>query len=190
MMDFFIRESGSHFSGFYLDNIPELLSDIKKLKNGPKKTILWGVTYALLDLAENEKPDLSHCLVFETGGMKGRRKEITRQELHDILHRGFNIKSVYSEYGMTELMSQCYSKGEGRFFCPPWIKVIGRDLADPFQKGLLNETAGINIIDLANWHSIAFIETEDLGKIYENGVFEILGRSDNSDIRGCNLMVE
>jgi hypothetical protein len=189
MLDFFIRESRSPYSGFYLNNIPELLADLEKLKNEPKKTILWGVTFALLDLAENQKPDLSHCIVFETGGMKGRRKEITRQELHQVLKQGFNISEVHSEYGMTELLSQSYSRGHERFYCPPWKKIIGRDLSDPFEKGLQNETAGINVVDLANWHSIAFIETEDLGKVFYDGSFEILGRMDNSDIRGCNLLI-
>lgn len=189
MIDHFIRESRSPYSGFYLNNIETLLTDLEKLKNDPRKTILWGVTFALLDLAENNKPDLSHCLVFETGGMKGRRNEITRKELHNILQNGLNIKTVYSEYGMTELLSQSYMVDEERFSCPPWIKIIGRDLSDPFEKGLQNETAGINVIDLANWHSVAFIETEDLGKSFADGTFEILGRMDNSDIRGCNLLV-
>jgi phenylacetate-coenzyme A ligase PaaK-like adenylate-forming protein len=189
MLDFFIRQSGSPHSGFYLNNVSELLSDLKKLKNEPGKTILWGVTFALLDLAENVRPDLSHCMVFETGGMKGRRREITRQELHDVLKQGLNVPMVYSEYGMTELLSQSYSRGHERFYCPPWQKMMGRDLSDPLEKGLQNETAGINVIDLANWHSIAFIETEDLGKVFDDGSFEILGRMDNSDIRGCNLLV-
>ena len=189
MIDHFIRESRSPYSGFYLNNIETLLTDLEKLKNDPRKTILWGVTFALLDLAENNKPDLSHCLVFETGGMKGRRNEITRKELHAILQNGLNIKTVYSEYGMTELLSQSYMVDDERFSCPPWMRIIGRDLSDPFEKGLQNETAGINVIDLANLHSVAFIETEDLGKSFADGTFEILGRMDNSDIRGCNLLV-
>ncbi|MBT1695840.1 acyl transferase [Fulvivirgaceae bacterium PWU4] len=188
MIDFFIRQSGSPHSGFYLNNIPELLSDLEKLKNTGRKTILWGVTFALLDLAETIRPDLSHCIVFETGGMKGRRKEITRQELHEVLKQGLNVPKVYSEYGMTELLSQSYSKGHDRFYCSPWKKIIGRDLSDPLEKGLQNETAGINVVDLANWHSVAFIETEDLGKVSDDGSFEVLGRMDNSDIRGCNLL--
>jgi phenylacetate-coenzyme A ligase PaaK-like adenylate-forming protein len=190
MMDHFIKQSESPYSGFYLNNLDKLLSDLEKLKKEGKKTILWGVTFALLDLAEKEKPDLSHCIIFETGGMKGRRKEITREELHAILYKGFNVNSVFSEYGMTELLSQSYSKGKHVFYCPPWTKMIGRDITDPFQKGLLSETCGINIIDLANWHSTAFIETEDLGKVHPDGSFEVLGRMDNSDVRGCNLMVE
>jgi phenylacetate-coenzyme A ligase PaaK-like adenylate-forming protein len=190
MIDHLIKKTGSPYSGFYLDNIDILLKDLKKLKSSPKKTILWGVSFALLDLAEQHHPDLSHCLVFETGGMKGRRKEIIRAELHHTLKTGFNVSKVYSEYGMTELLSQSYSNGGECFFCPPWLKIIGRDPSDPLQKGLLNETSGINVIDLANWHSVAFIETEDLGKVSPDGGFEVLGRMDNSDVRGCNLLVE
>lgn len=189
MLDHFIRKSGSPYSGFYLDNITALISDLGKLKQNGRKTILWGVSFALLELAETIRPDLDHCLVFETGGMKGRRKEITRQELHETLKRGFNVACIYSEYGMTELLSQAYMKGNDRFYCPPWMKIVGRDLTDPFEKGLQNETAGINVIDLANRYSAAFIETEDLGRVFADGSFEILGRIDNSDVRGCNLMV-
>lgn len=189
MMDHFIRKSGSPHSGFYLNNIPTLISDLEKLKANGKKTILWGVTFALLDLAETPGPDLSHCLVFETGGMKGRREEITRQEVHKTLKKALNLTDVYSEYGMTELLSQAYMKENNNFSCPPWFKIIGRDLSDPLEKGLQNETAGINVIDLANVHSAAFIETEDLGRVFVDGSFEILGRIDNSDVRGCNLMV-
>lgn len=188
MMDHFIKKSKSESSGFYLHNLEHLLSDVEKLRKSARKTILWGVSFALLDLAETA-PDLSHCLVFETGGMKGRRAEITRSELHENLKKGLNVPNVYSEYGMTELLSQAYSRGSERFFCPPWLKILGRDLSDPFKKGLQNETAGINVVDLANWHSVAFIETEDLGKTFADGSFEVMGRIDNSDIRGCNLMV-
>ena len=190
MIDHFIRASNSPFSGFYLHNIKELLKDLEKLKTDNRKTILWGVSFALLDLAENEKPDLSHCMVFETGGMKGRRKEITRQELHSALCSGLNVEKIYSEYGMTELLSQAYTKGSDKFYCPPWMRVIGRDTTDPLRKGLLDETSGINVVDLANLHSIAFLEIEDMGKIFHDGSFEVLGRLDNSDVRGCNLMVE
>jgi hypothetical protein len=189
MIDYFIRVSDSTASGFYLDNLNGLLEDLKKLQGNPRKLILWGVSFALLDLAEKH-PDLGHCMVFETGGMKGRRREMTRYELHTALKKGLNVSGIFSEYGMTELFSQAYSSGTERFTCPPWLKVIGRDLSDPFVKGLQNETAGINVIDLANYHSISFIETEDLGKIYADGTFEIMGRMDNSDVRGCNLMVE
>jgi hypothetical protein len=190
MIDHFIKKSNSSYSGFYLHDTQKLVNDINLLKSDRRKTILWGVTFALLDLAETHKPDLSHCLVFETGGMKGRRKEITREELHSLLRHELNVKKVYSEYGMTELLSQAYSKGENTFQCAPWMKVIGREVTDPMRKGLLNETCGINVVDLANWHSIAFIETEDLGKVYADETFEVIGRFDNSDLRGCNLLGE
>ena len=190
MMQYFIDKSCSRYSGFYLHDTKKLLEDLEKLKEDGKKTVLWGVTFALLDLAERYKPDLSQCLVFETGGMKGRRQEITRSELHSILREGFGVDKVFSEYGMTELFSQAYSRGGNAFFTPPWMKIIARDMTDPMEKGLLNETAGINVIDFANVDSIAFIETEDIGKVFSDGSFEILGRFDNSDVRGCNLMVE
>lgn len=190
MMEYFIDKSCSRLSSFYLHDTAKLLDDIRQLGQDGKKTILWGVTFALLDLAERYKPDLSHCLIFETGGMKGRRREITRNELHARLTRAFGVKKIFSEYGMTELFSQAYSDGQDAFFTPPWMKLIARDLTDPMAKGLLNETGGINVIDLANIDSIAFIETEDIGKIRNNGAFEVLGRMDNSDVRGCNLMVE
>lgn len=189
MMAYFIRRSRSAYSGFYLNDVEKMLADAEKLKNDPGRTIVWGVTFALLDLAERFKPDLSHCLVFETGGMKGRRDEITRAALHETLRRGLHVDAVYSEYGMTELISQCYTTGENRFFCPPWVRVIARDISDPFEKGLVAETGAVNVIDLANWHSIGFIETEDLGRVEEDGSFEVLGRLDNSDVRGCNLLV-
>ncbi len=190
MMDHFIKRSLPNRSGFYLRNISELLEDLQIGRAHDKKTVLWGVTFALLDLAERYHPDLSHCLVFETGGMKGRREEITRPELHKVLTQSFNVEAIYSEYGMTELLSQAYTRGKNAFFCPPWMKIIARDLTDPLEKGLLNETGGINVIDFANLDSIAFLETEDIGKVYSDGSFEILGRLDNSDVRGCNLMVE
>jgi hypothetical protein len=190
MMDYFIKKSESAHSGFYLHDTEKLLHDLAALKNDTKKVILWGVSFALLDLAERIRPNLEHCIVFETGGMKGRRKEIIREELHDVLRKGLNVSKIYSEYGMTELLSQSYSTGDSLFYSPPWMKAIGRDISDPFEKGLQNQTCGINVIDLANRHSISFIETEDIGKCFENGAFEILGRLDNSEIRGCNLMVE
>ncbi len=191
MMDYFIKRSQSPSSGFYLHDTAKLLLDLEKSKSsGLKKTVLWGVTFALLDIAERYQPDLSHCLVFETGGMKGRRLEITRNELHTILGQAFQVEGIYSEYGMTELLSQAYSRGKNAFFCPPWMKIVVRDVTDPMLKGLLNETGGINVIDFANLDSIAFIETDDLGKAYADGSFEIMGRLDNSDVRGCNLLVE
>jgi len=190
MMDHFIKTSGSAHSSFYLHDFEGLRRQLECLKDDPQKSILWGVSFALLDLAEKHKMDLSSFMIFETGGMKGRRREITREELHEIISKTFQSSAVYSEYGMTELLSQAYTRGGRHFFCPPWMKVIAREVTDPLQKGLLNETGGINVVDLANWHSVAFIETEDLGRVYSNGSFEILGRADNSDMRGCNLLVD
>jgi len=189
MIEYFMTCSNSKHGGFYLHDYEILLKRIQELKSDNRKIILWGVSFALLELAERYQEDLSHCIVIETGGMKGRRKEITRQELRSIVKDKLNISSLYSEYGMTELLSQAYTKGDLRFFCHPCMKIICRDLTDPFQKGLLSETGGINVIDLANWRTISFIETEDLGKVYGDGSFEILGRLDNSDVRGCNLMI-
>jgi hypothetical protein len=189
MIDYFIKNSNSGASGFYLKDLSGLIERIQSLKEDGRKVIVWGVTFALLELAEQFSADLSHCLIFETGGMKGRRKEITRAEFYDVLRDRLNASQIYSEYGMTELMSQAYTRGDTRFQSPPFLKILGRDLSDPFEKGVVNETCGINVIDLANIHSIAFLETEDLGKIYADGSFEILGRIDNSDVRGCNLMV-
>jgi hypothetical protein len=190
MIEDFIRGSGSEHSGFYLRNVDELLRKTSELKaHSGRKVILWGVTFALLDLAENHQVDLSHCYFFETGGMKGRRKEITRKEFYTVLEEQLTASKIFSEYGMTELLSQAYTRGDTRFVNPPWMKVLGRDLSDPLQKGVINETAALNIIDLANYRTMSFIETEDLGKVYQNGTFEVLGRIDNSDIRGCNLMV-
>jgi hypothetical protein len=189
MIDWFISRSQSSISGYYLNDKEKLLRDIESLRGDKKKPILWGVSFALLDLVEQYQPDLSHCIVFETGGMKGRRKEITREELHSTLKKGLNLDSVYSEYGMTELFSQAYSLGN-TFSCPPWMRVLTRELSDPLQVGTYNATGGINVVDLANWHSVAFIETEDLGRVYSNHHFEVLGRIDNSDVRGCNLMME
>jgi hypothetical protein len=190
MIDHFIKLTGSDHSDFYLADLPKLIAELESLKSMGKKTVLWGVSFALMDLAEKYKVDLSHCLVFETGGMKGRRKEIVRDELHKILKEAFYISNVFSEYGMTELLSQAYTKGGTRFYCSPWMKVTGREITDPFETGLLNETSGINVIDLANWHSVAFIETEDLGRVFGDGSFEVLGRADNSDARGCNLLLD
>jgi hypothetical protein len=186
MMDHFIRESGSAHSGFYLYNVDKLISDLDDIRD-TRQIILWGVSFALLDFAE-EHPMPLQTMLFETGGMKGRRKEITRDELHQTLTRAFGVKTINSEYGMTELMSQAYTRGGSRFNCPPWMRIVGRDLTDPLSKGLQNETVGINVIDLANLHSVAFIETQDLGKVFGDGTFEVLGRTDNSDVRGCNLL--
>jgi hypothetical protein len=187
MIDHFIHASGSEHSGFYLYNVDQLIRDLSVIKD-TRQIVLWGVSYALLDLAEQHPMELK-ALLFETGGMKGRRKELTRDDLHQTLTRSFGVKTIHSEYGMTELLSQAYTRGGTRFNCPPWMRIVGRDLTDPLTKGLLTETSGINVVDLANLHSVAFLETQDLGKVFDDGTFEILGRTDNSDVRGCNLMV-
>jgi hypothetical protein len=152
-------------------------------------TVLWGVTYALLDMAERYNMQLKHTLVIETGGMKGRRKEITRYELHDRLSKAFGVTGIGGEYGMTELLSQAYSSAEGIYRCPPQMRVLVREINDPFSKPLIARHGVVNVCDLSNLQSCAFIATSDLGKVYENGDFEILGRVDYSDTRGCNLLV-
>jgi len=162
---------------------------LHQLRRQKKPTILLGVTYALLDMAEQFPMDFPELLVMETGGMKGKRKEMVRDELHQQLKAGFGVGRIYSEYGMTELLSQAYSTGEGIFRTPPWMKVLIRDTNDPLTWLSENQSGGINIIDLANVYSCAFIETQDLGKTYADGSFEVLGRFDNSDVRGCNLLV-
>ncbi len=191
MTEYLINKSKNSFSGFYRNNTEDLITTIIKAKSEKQKILLLGVSFALLDLAENNSPDLSEVIVMETGGMKGRRKELTRVELHSILKRRLSVPFIHSEYGMTELLSQAYSKGDGIFYCPPWMKIIIRDPLDPLA--LYNDSVssgGINIIDLANFNSCSFIATGDLGKLHEDGGFEVLGRFDNSDIRGCNLLVE
>jgi phenylacetate-coenzyme A ligase PaaK-like adenylate-forming protein len=190
MIDHFIKKTSSPQSGFYLHNYQKLVEDVDQLRTSSKKIIVWGVTYALLDIAELYQPDWHNVLVFETGGMKGRRKEITREALHQTLKARLRLDKVYSEYGMTELLSQAYTKGDHLFYPSHTMKILVREITDPFRKGLVNETGGINVIDLANIYSVAFIETEDLGKVDKWGNFEVLGRSDNSDVRGCNLLVE
>jgi hypothetical protein len=191
MADYLIRRSHNPESGFYKDNFEELITVLKRARERKEKILLLGVSFALTDLAENRSPDLSGVIVMETGGMKGRRKELTRYELHAILKERLNVSSVHSEYGMTELLSQAYSKDEGIYYCPPWMKIVIRDPMDPLT--IINETGqtgGINIIDLANINSCSFIATSDLGKVHNDGGFEVLGRFDNSDIRGCNLLVD
>ena len=193
MVDKLIRASGSSESGFYLDQLPQLLTQIQKLERTKKKYILLGVTYALLDLAElalgQDFPALQYGVVMETGGMKGKRKELLKEEIHTSLKKSFGLKTIHSEYGMTELLSQAYSKADGVFTCPPWMRVLIRDTNDPFKILETGKTGGINIIDLANIHSCSFIATQDLGKLYPDNSFELLGRFDNSDIRGCNLLI-
>lgn len=189
MVNDLIQLSNKKESGFYLNNLEVLSQKLKELDAKGEKVLLIGVTFALLDLIENEQFELKNTLIMETGGMKGRRKEIVRQELHKILCSGFGVEKIHSEYGMTELLSQGYSKGNGIFECPPWMKVFTRDTEDALSVLDSEQTGGINVIDLANYNSCSFIATQDLGKAYKNGTFEILGRFDHSDIRGCNLMV-
>lgn len=175
-------------SGFYMNNYRELAEKLRQNEIKGQKTLLIGVTYALLKLAEEYPMKLQNTIVMETGGMKGRREELTKQEVHQILSNAFNIPSVHSEYGMTELLSQAYSKGRGIFECVPWMRVLIRDVYDPFKVGLVNESGAINVIDLANAYSCSFIATDDVGIVSSNGTFEVAGRLDNSDIRGCNIM--
>ena len=189
MVNDLIKKSKYSESGFYLDNYEDLSITIRNLESKGQKTLLIGVSFALLDLVEQFKFNLNHTIVMETGGMKGRRKEMIRQELHQILKHGFNVDIIHSEYGMTELLSQAYSKGNGIFECPPWMKILTRDTEDALTIQDPNKTGGINIIDLANINSCSFLATQDLGKTTDNEYFEVIGRFDNSDIRGCNLMV-
>ncbi len=190
MADELIRLSGHPGSGFYLDDLEELVKQIEKLESSGRKTLLLGVSFALADLAEKHPVKLHHTIVMETGGMKGRRKEMTREELQGLLKHRFGIQSVHSEYGMTELLSQAWSKNDGVFHCPRWMKVILRDPYDPLSSMTRETSGGINIIDLANLYSCSFIATQDIGKFSHDGGFEVLGRFDYSDIRGCNLMLE
>ncbi|MCK9402643.1 MAG: acyl transferase [Chitinophagaceae bacterium] len=187
MVDELIRLSGHADSGFYLNDYAKLSEKLQKLEIEGQKTILMGVTFGLLDFAESFPQKLSHTIVMETGGMKGRRKEITRTAVHGCLKDRLGIAVVHSEYGMTELLSQAYSKGEGRFVCPPWMKVFVRDEQDPL---LVRESGKgiLQVIDLANCYSCSFIATEDVGMVYEDGSFEVWGRLDNSDLRGCSLL--
>jgi phenylacetate-coenzyme A ligase PaaK-like adenylate-forming protein len=189
MVNDLIEKSNHSESGFYLNNTDELIEKLYNLEALGKKTILLGVSYALLDLIETQTFQLKHTLIMETGGMKGRRKEMVKEELHRKLKNGFGVDSIYSEYGMTELLSQAYSKEGGLYQSPPWMKVLTRDTEDALTL-VQGTTGGINIIDLANYHSCSFIATQDLGKVNNDESFEILGRFDVSDIRGCNLMVQ
>lgn len=190
MIDSLISQSKNNQSCFLLNSGTELQEKLQQLQQTKTKTILWGVTYALLDFIEKFKFDFPELTVMETGGMKGRRKELTKNELHGILCAGFGVKSIHSEYGMTELLSQAYSLGNGIFQTPPWMKILIRDTNDPLHLSGNKKTGGINIIDLANLYSCSFIATQDLGKTDTNNTFEILGRFDHSDTRGCNLLVQ
>jgi hypothetical protein len=183
-----IQRSHHRLSGFYLNNLNDLYDHLKELKKEGQKTILLGVSFALLDFCDNFQIDFPELIIMETGGMKGKRKELIREDLHEILKKSFHIKQIHSEYGMTELLSQAYSKQNGIFETPPWMKILIRDSNDPFFYLPDNFVGGINVIDLANFASCPFISTQDLGRKNAAG-FEVLGRFDNSDIRGCNLLI-
>ena len=186
MCEDLIKRSKHPQSGFYLNNLDELSEIIKE----DKPTILLGVTYALLDLAKLGPFQLNNTIIMETGGMKGKRKEMLKDELHQTLSNAYGVDLIHSEYGMTELLSQAYSKGNGRFSTSHWMRVFSRDIEDPFSLTNNGKTGGLNIIDLANIHSCAFIATQDLGRVYTDQTFEVLGRFEQSDIRGCNLLVQ
>jgi acyl-CoA synthetase (AMP-forming)/AMP-acid ligase II len=189
MMDKLIRLSGDEHSGFYLHDYEQLAETLNSLKNSSKKVLLMGVTYALLDLAEKFPVRFPELLLMETGGMKGMRREMIREELHEILKEAFGVQQVCSEYGMTELLSQAYARKNGVFSTPPWMKILIRDINDPLTLIENGQTGGINIIDLANIYSCSFIATKDLGRKTGESTFEMLGRYDNSDVRGCNLLI-
>ncbi len=190
MVDRMIRLGGHAESGFHLNDHKALAERLQEANEKGFPAILIGVSFALLDFSEKFSfPLAENIVIMETGGMKGRRKEITREELHQTLCSRFRKQTIHSEYGMTELLSQAYARGNGRFFCPPWMKVMIRDIQDPFSYMPAGKTGAINIIDLANMHSCAFIETQDIGRLHEDGSFEVLGRTDSSDIRGCSLLI-
>jgi phenylacetate-coenzyme A ligase PaaK-like adenylate-forming protein len=189
MVEDLIQLSNHPESGFYLHDHDALIQKLIELDEAGQNVILIGVTFALLDLIEKHQFKLKNTIIMETGGMKGRRKEMIREELHQQLCKGFGVAAIHSEYGMTELLSQAYSLGEGVFECPSWIQILIRDTEDALTYIPQGKTGGINVIDLANINSCSFIATQDLGKKNPNNSFEVLGRFDNSDIRGCNLMV-
>ena len=189
MVEDLIQMTNNPESGFFLHNHEELIQKLQKQDSSGQNVILIGVTYALLDLIESQKFQLQNTIIMETGGMKGKRKEMIREELHEQLCQGFGVTAIHSEYGMTELLSQAYSLGHGVFECPPWMQILIRETEDALSYVPDGKTGGINVIDLANVNSCSFIATQDLGKKNPNNSFEVLGRFDNSDIRGCNLMV-
>jgi hypothetical protein len=189
MAEDLIKQSNNPDSGFFLYNHDDLYHQLKKQQENKKPTLLIGVTFALLDFIEQYQIAFPELIVMETGGMKGKRKEMIREELHELLCKGFGVDAIHSEYGMTELLSQAYSKGSGIFNCPPWMRIITRDTNDPVTLIKDDKAGGINIIDLANINSCSFLATQDLGKVYADGSFEVLGRFDNADIRGCNLLI-
>ncbi len=191
MVDTLIKNSHHPDSGFYLHNHQQLADTLVRLEQTQQPTLLIGVTFGLLDFAAEFPISLQHTIIMETGGMKGRRKEMVREEVHTTLKNAFQLNAVHSEYGMTELLSQAYSKEDGRYYCPPWMKVVLRSEDDPFEiiTDVSAPTNGIiNVIDLANLYSVSFLATDDAGKLYPDGSFEVLGRIDNSDIRGCSLL--
>ncbi|MGZ8506920.1 MAG: acyl transferase [Bacteroidia bacterium] len=189
MVKYFMEKSGSAESGFHIYDHEKMLQQIQKLqKKNDRKIFIIGVSFALLDFAEKFPVNLSDCIMMETGGMKGRRKELIRSELHDILTKAFSAKHIYSEYGMTELLSQAYAKESGIFETPNWMKILVRDATDPFFYVENGQSGGINIIDLANINSCCFLQTQDIGIKHADERFEILGRLDNADVRGCSLM--
>ncbi|MFN8308973.1 MAG: acyl transferase [Chitinophagales bacterium] len=187
MTEQLIRKSNCEASDFFKDDFQKLTEAILKVRQAGKRPFLLGVTYALLDFAATFPQDLSDCIIMETGGMKGRRAELTRDEVHGILKKSFGVKQIHSEYGMTELLSQAYSKGEGIFQCQPWMRVLVRDSSDPLCLLRKDGSGALNIIDLANYFSCSFIATEDAGRI-QGTTFEVIGRLDHTDVRGCNLM--
>ena len=189
MVQDLIKRSKKSKSNFYLNDLEELKKTLIALDKNGEKTILIGVSFALLQLVEKFSFELNNTIIMETGGMKGRRKELIREELHDLLCKGFGVDKIHSEYGMTELLSQAYSKGNGIFECPPWMKVNIRDTRDAMSSLSSDKLGGINIIDLANINSCSFVATQDLGKLNHDGTFQVIGRFDNSDIRGCNLLI-
>lgn len=188
MMETLMKASGAKDNGYFLYNHEDLYQKLIQLRDNHRKTILWGVTFALLDFAEHYQLDFPELIVFETGGMKGRRKEMVKEELYDILKRAFGVPGIHSEYGMCELLSQAYSTGDNIFATPPWMRLRLRSEKDPLDGSDTVGTGVINVIDLANIFSCAFIATEDLGRRHPNGI-EVLGRLDHAQIRGCNLMV-
>jgi hypothetical protein len=187
MVQKLMEKSNHPMNGFYLNNFRELFEKLQLLEKRGQPTILMGVTFGLLDFAEQYQLPLKNTIIMETGGMKGRREEMTREQVHQQLKKSFSVHTIHSEYGMTELLSQAYSKGNGIFQCPPWMKVLVRDEDDPLHISTKGKGA-LNIIDLANVYSISFIATDDVGEVFEDGSFRVLGRMDNSDIRGCSLL--
>lgn len=184
-----IKKTKSELSGFFLEDYRKLRETLISLESKKQKTILIGVSFALLDFIKTNKLKLEYTTIVETGGMKGNRKELVRKELHEKLCAGFGVEIIHSEYGMTELLSQAYSKKSGKFKCPPWMRVFTREIEDPLTACPPNKIGSLNIIDLANTDSCPFIATEDIGKVDSNGSFEVLGRLDQAEVRGCNLLV-